>query len=86
MLSAENSGNPNPNHNHLMLFLQCASKFTDKFIFDSFGPPPHTKGTTDRKGVRATVVIVTAGHCTDGSSHALASCYSCCVHSLPGLC
>jgi len=33
-------------------------------------------------GVRATVV--TAGHCTHAeltSGHALASCYSCCVHS-----
>jgi len=40
-----------------------------------------------RKGVRATVV--TAGHCRHAeltSGHALASCYSCCVHSLPGLC
>jgi len=40
-----------------------------------------------RKGVRATVV--TAGHCTHAeliSGHALASCYSCCAHSLPGLC
>jgi len=41
-----------------------------------------------RKGVRATVV--TAGHCmhaelTSGSGHALASAYSCCVHSR-GLC
>jgi len=41
-----------------------------------------------QKGVRATVV--TAGHCThaelnSGSGHALASCYSCCVHSR-GLC
>jgi len=41
-----------------------------------------------RKGVRATVV--TAGHCMHAemtSAHALAGCYSCCVHSsLPGLC
>jgi len=39
-----------------------------------------------RKGVRATVV--TASHCTQAeltSGHALASCYSCYVHSLPGL-
>ena len=38
-------------------------------------------------GVRAT--IVTAGYCTHAeliSGHALASCYSCCVHSLTGLC
>jgi len=35
-----------------------------------------------RKGERAT--LVTAGHCTHAeltSGHALASCYSCCVHS-----
>jgi len=40
-----------------------------------------------RKGVRATVV--TAGHCTHAEltiGHALASCYSGCVHTLPGLC
>ena len=40
-----------------------------------------------RKGVHATAV--TAGHCTHAeltSGYALASCYSCCVHSLPGLC
>ena len=45
-----------------------------------------TKGTMDRKGVRATDVI--ADHCTHAeltSGHALASCYSCCVHSR-GLC
>jgi len=40
-----------------------------------------------RKGVRATVV--TADHCMHAelsSGHALASCYSCCMCSLPGLC
>ena len=40
-----------------------------------------------RKGLCATVV--TAGHGTHAeltSGHALDSCYSCCVHSLPGLC
>jgi len=46
-----------------------------------------TKGTIwTRKEVRATVV--TAGHCTHAeltNKHALASCYSCCVHSR-GLC
>ena len=44
------------------------------------------KVLSTRKGVRATVV--TAGHCTHAgltSRHALASCYSCCVHSR-GLC
>jgi len=37
-------------------------------------------------GVRATVV--TAGHCTHAELTirlAVVSCYSCCVHSLPGL-
>jgi len=40
-----------------------------------------------RKGGHGTVV--TAGHCMHAeltSRHALASCYSCCVHSLLGLC
>ena len=40
-----------------------------------------------RNGVRATAV--TAGHCKHAeliSGHALDSCYSCCVHSIPGLC
>ena len=40
-----------------------------------------------RMGVRAT--FVTAGHCTHAEltgGHTLASCYSCYVYSLPGLC
>jgi len=40
-----------------------------------------------RKGVRA--AVVTAGHCMHTeltSGHALASCYSCCMHSVPCLC
>jgi len=40
-----------------------------------------------REGVHAKVV--TAGHCTHAaptSGHTLASCYSCCMHSLPDLC
>ena len=39
------------------------------------------------KGVHTTVV--TAGHCTHAeltSGHAFANCYSCCMHSIPGLC
>jgi len=59
--------------------------------------PLEGKGRTERKrtsmkrtmdpGVRATVVTA-AGHCTHAkltSGHALAVCYSCCVHS-HGLC
>jgi len=44
--------------------------------------PRSTKGTMDPEGTATTVV--TAGHCTHAeltSGHALASCYSCCVHS-----
>jgi len=60
-----------------------------RFTIFSFGTgeKTSTKRTMDSEAVRATVV--TAGHCTHAeltSGHALASCYSCCVHSLLGLC
>jgi len=62
---------------HLAL---CASR-GNKTVGES-GEEQVRKVLWTRKGVRATVV--TAGHCTHAelsSGHALASCYSCCVHS-----
>jgi len=43
-----------------------------------------TKGTVDPERSAARATVVTAGHCTHAklsSGQALASCYSCCVHS-----